>query len=558
MTYHQIQKFFGNIMASPAGILPLAILAPAIFMLSNNWFMYSSQELLVSFLTLILVCSFIFATGHFIYSRLGSIISGKLKLLCYFIFCVLFVGVLLIFLELPLRGFFMHEGIFVLENPRMKFAIACILIACFLYFAIIKFEFKPVFKLVKIFLTTWLFLSMGTGLYSLVSTSTSNDKSILDESEHIELVGRPNIYLFILESYYDLNTMRDIYDIDTEPLQSHILSHGFTIYENVYSNSPYTLMSMTDMFGMRLNIAQAIGLHDIPTIGRILIGGGSGNQVYRILKENKYHTAFLAPYPPLYYFYSRGVYLDESNVDFESTSIRPLCESVPRLSRYCYGVGATLLDDGREFENLSPEFRVPPEFRNNLVDNIRMVIDRSKAPLFLGFKSGANHAPFWKYSWKQKDEWVSSGAYRNNVNRGNQEIFEIVDLIADKDPSAVIILIGDHGATRLRHIWKEAEGLAELEQFLGQNGESLDSLAHDIFGTFMAIRMPGKGDISKGLPISHVNLFRHIFAALADNAEADSILRRRAPSESDLGNVDSRLKGIKLVKDGIVQRPTKP
>jgi len=524
-------------MASPAGILPLAILAPATFMLSNNWFMYSSQELLVSFLTLILVCSFIFATGHFIYSRLGSIISGKLKLLCYFIFCVLFVGVLLIFLELPLRGFFMHEGIFVLENPRMKFAIACLLVACFLYFAVIKFEFKPVFKLAKIFLTIWLFLSMGTGLYSIVSTSTLNDKSMLDESEHIELVERPNIYLFILESYHDLNTMRDIYGINTEPLQSHILSHGFTIYENVYSNSSATLMSMTDMFGMRLNITQAIGLHDIATIGRILIGGGSGNQVYRILKENKYHTIFLVDINPFYYFYSRGVYLDESNVDF-GLNVRPLCELAPYLP--CYS-GYGTIDN------------IQPKFRNRLVDNIRMVIEdsKNKMPLFVGFKSGATHTPVHNYLWKQKNEWVSSGEYQKAVTEANQEIFEIVDLIIDKDPSAVIVLVGDHGSWRLRNIWNDSLGdFAKFERFLIQNGESLDSLASDIFGTFLAIRMPEKGDISKGLPMSHVNLFRHIFAVLADSAKSDAILQRRVSSESYLGN-------IKLVKDGIVQRPGK-
>jgi hypothetical protein len=56
--------------------------------------------------------------------------------------------------------------------------------------------------------------------------------------------------------------------------------------------------------------------------------------------------------------------------------------------------------------------------------------------------------------------------------------------------------------------------------------------------------------------MSHVNLFRHIFAALADSANPDisrAILERRAPSESGMW-----LLGFKLVENGIVQHPVKP
>ena len=375
----------------------------------------------------------------------------------------------------------------------------------------------------------------------------------MNEGEHIELVERPNIYLFILESYHDLNTMRKVYGADTEALQSWVLSRGFSIYENVYSNSSYTLASITDVFGMKLNVVHEVGVLDVTAETRRLIGGGSGNQVFRILKENGYHTIFLAPEPQLYYFYSKGVYLDETNVDFGfswTSSMRPLCELFLFLHNYCYD------DQSKGMVGI-----VYPKFRNNLSSNVRMVMEEQKdeMPLFIGFKSGAKHTDWPGYAWKQKNEWISSGEYQNAVSKGNEEIFEIVDSIVDKDPTAVIVLIGDHGAWRLRNIWEDAvqqqgQGLANLDVFLKQNNESLDALASDIFGTFLAIRMPGKGDISKGLPMSHVNLFRHIFAALADNTNPDisrAILQRRAPSVS-------KLSGIELVKDGVVQRPAEP
>jgi len=512
-----------------------------VFMLNNNFFGRSYQATFVPFASLLMASFVIVVAGNIIYSRFEKRINGKLdKYLHCSMLCMLFIGALLIFLDLILQESFTHD-----HDSLMKFIMACLVMAGASHFIVMKHGFKPI----KLFLVSWLLLSIGTGLYSIISTSVLGEEKILGESEHIELVERPNIYLFILESYHDLGTMSDIYGIDTEPLTSYVASRGFSIYENVYSNSPQTLSSMTDMFGMRLNIAQAIGLHDITTIGRILIGGGLGNQVYRILKENNYHTVFLAPDPPLYYFYNKGIYLDETNIDLSNriSSARPLCESVPRLRRYCYGV--KIVDN------------IQPKFRNSLVNNIRMIIEdsESKVPLFVGFKSGADHTISSGYTWRKKDEWVSNGQYQKSVNKGNQEIFEIVDLIIDKEPSAVIVLVGDHGSWRLRGIGESAGGdFAELEQILDQNGESLDRLAHDAFGTFLAIRMPGKGDISKGLPMSHVNLFRHIFAALADSTESDAILQRRAPSESDLGSLDSRLKGIKLVKEGVVQHPEKP
>lgn len=536
----KLRNTLEKIMASPAVILSLAILAPVTFMLCNNWFRYSFRELFVSFLVLTLVCSLIFVVGHFVYSRLDNRISGKSRVICGFVFCVFFAEVFLFCLELPL------QGTFVFGNFFTKSIIAGFVIAFILCSDEIKFEFRLAFKAVKIFLVTWLFISIGSGIYSIVSTSVFGEEKLLDESERIKLVERPNIYLFILESYHDLKTMRDAYGINTEPLQSYALSHDFSIYENVYSNSPVTLGSMADIFSMRLNMVKGMGLHDIVPIGRELIGGGLGNQVYRILKENGYRTIYLTTDVPFDYIRNKGIYLDETDADFGfklASAARPLCELVPRLNRYCYPTDKGSIEDIR------------PRFRNSLGDNIRMIIDESKnlSPFFIGFKSGAKHSPSrGTYTWKQKDEWVSSGEYQEAIDKGNQELSEIVDLVVEKDPSAVIVLIGDHGSWRLRNIWNDsAKDIAKLEQILIQNGESLDSLAHDIFGTFLAILMPGKGDISKGLPMSHVNVFRHIFAALADGADSDAILQRRALSESNLY-------GIKLVKDGIVQRPENP
>jgi hypothetical protein len=75
----------------------------------------------------------------------------------------------------------------------------------------------------------------------------------------------------------------------------------------------------------------------------------------------------------------------------------------------------------------------------------------------------------------------------------------------------------------------------------------LESLAKDLFGIFMAVRMPGgRKDIAYGFHMSPVNLFRHVFAALNEDP---AMLHDRAPSES-------KFRGVTLARDGKVMGST--
>jgi hypothetical protein len=175
-------------------------------------------------------------------------------------------------------------------------------------------------------------------------------------------------------------------------------------------------------------------------------------------------------------------------------------------------------------------------------------------PFYIGFKDGATHTPTRGYTWENKEDWVTGGRYQEVVKKSNQRLVKIVDHIIVADPQSIIILLGDHGSHRLLGIDSGVGELSELEAILQKNGESMDSLAKDYFGVLMAIRMPGGvRDISQGYPMSHVNLFRHIFAALSDDM---AILKERQPAWS-------RFRNFVLVKEGIVQHtsvaePTAP
>jgi len=263
--------------------------------------------------------------------------------------------------------------------------------------------------------------------------------------------------------------------------------------------------------------------------------------VYRILKENGYYTIYLTN-GKTFYFQVKGTYLDETDFLLEFPSFYLLTQPV--------------LDLNRRLSRHAPDPVVKgiDKFTGSLFERIQLAIQEGlqrDSPIHLGFKGGAIHTPLAPgYTWRNREEWIAGGRYQEAVKRSRQELKEIVDYIIAKDPQSVIILLGDHGAWRLRKIWTGANNLSELETILLENGESLQSLADDIFGVLMAIRMPdGAVDISYGYPMSTVNLFRHIFAALSDDAQ---ILKERQPSWSAVGRSWSG-RELVLVKEGIVQ-----
>ena len=517
-----------HLFGSPALTLALAVLAPAIFVWSRNWHMYSWTSLGLSFCVLLAAALFVFAFASLLdmlYFRKRERLPLWTRKLAGLLICAAIVGILFFFLSVPIS-----------ELPkiyrRVLLPIGCIALVAAIVF---RAGFRPL----NFFMTLCLLLFFGTGLADVFQYYRSQQNTESAGSTDIVLKTKPNIYLFLLESYHSLPVMRKAYGIDTGPLGDYLRDRRFFVYDNVYSNSSWTLTSMRDLFTMKLHSAVERGNQDIDPAGRRVIGGSGSNTAYRVLKENGYHTTYLTM-DHSYYFWERGFYLDETDLrleTFQMVSLSPLLDLNRRLKKYAPSENPTAKKKGG--------------FTGALLERIQLSMKEGMQrgqPFYIGFKSGAIHTPSKGISsWKDKENWVAGGRYQEAVRRSSQELAEIVDYIISEDPQSVIILLGDHGSWRLRGIWDGVEDLSMLESRLQENGESMESLADDIFGVLMAVRMPdGASDISQGYPMSHVNLFRHLFATLNDDAE---ILKERQPSQSLLpGSL-----GFVLVKEGIIQ-----
>lgn len=444
--------------------------------------------------------------------------SVWLKRILGILLCVAVVEILFLFLNAPISTKITTTNGVIIAHVAAAAILCCVVF----YFG---------FKFINTVLFIFIVISVGTLSYSIIAAKSA--ELVDDPLLSLKLKNKPNIYLFILESYHNLRIQHDVYDINTEPLTNYLQRNDFVAYEDAYSNSAFTLLSMADIFLMRKYENMALGNDDARQEIRLAIGGSKDNTLYRILKNNGYTIKFLPPRPTSYYIFKKGAWLDDIDVEINHIKfsfLYPILNLNDNLQRFVekrfanHAAGAGSLTD-----------RVSRAMRSGL---------QSRTPFFICFKGGARHTP-GRHNWKEDlTGWLA--CYRDLVRKSDEVTFNIVDSIIKNDPNSIIILIGDHGPMRFRGIWSEAENgnLADLERVIQMQQQTMDEVADDVFGVLVAVRMPGgRFDISLGHHICHVNLFRHIFAALNDDL---TILEDKAPAYSTLSK-------YVLIKDGVVQ-----
>jgi len=411
----------------------------------------------------------------------------------------------------------------VTHRVEYMLAVRLILIATTIV-TILTIKFKPI----NIFLAILSLLCFVMGVSSVITDlhiQLGRELKIYNYS----LKRTPNIYLYILESYHNLSTMRQVYNIDTSNLEDFLDKNNFIIYEDALSNSDFTTLSLADIFSMQLDSVQSRGNHSAATTFEIMMGGGYGNNLLMNLKNNGYQTE----YTHLglgYTFGFKGQYLDKNNLNPICVLLRPFTDMNMRFKKF-----------------LSCELPIDQAVIQSIDEKSEI-----KIPLFRFFKGGAIHTSLIEYTWRDADWWVASRQYQNAVERSNKELMKIVEHILKRDPGSIIVMLGDHGSGRLRHLWGNERTFEKLEQKVYANGETLDSLVQDMFGIFMAVRMPdGREDISNGYHMSPVNLFRNIFYSLSDN-DID-ILNDSVPSDSKYHRTGCTIaRGGKILFDGLI------
>jgi hypothetical protein len=489
-------------------------------MWSNNGHAYSWIDLGFSLAVLLLLAvvgfCFSFILFRLIYvEKSPSLLRSKIFIA---ILSALSITIFAFFFDIPLRD--------QLAIYRTKIIISAFLIICLL----LLFGKQ---KIVNIFLIVFIVLSIGK--FFITHAIDAHESYIDDNYREVLFKKTPNIYLFWFESFHDFATLRNVYGVNTKTIEDFFIKNNFIVYEKTYSQGPATLISMTTTYAMRNDLRKFFKPNmDVAMFLREIIAGNRFNRVLRVFKSNGYRT--VSVFRTKYYFLQKGELLDESDIDmpvYYPGNLNPLYELNNSIAK-------------RVKKYVLPHFsgKYSGDLEERVAQVLKYSLEQGK-PFFFSFKGGAGHSPSYNYTWKNRDEWVHSRRYKQLMARGIAEAFKIIDNIIAADPASVIILLGDHGALRLRGIWAEdgISDFASMENFLIANGLTVEDLASDIFGITMAVRMPeGAVDISQGHVMSPMNLFRFIFAELSEDK---TLLEEMPPAESVIR--------FPLVIDGKVQ-----
>lgn len=463
---------------------PLLYLYQNIFLWSKNVSMFTVSQLLYSFGAILIISALIY---FLIYSLCWVSLKKNNKWLYrgVIVSYAVFIGIISNYLFLR-TIFYPHNHIYM-----YLLILGIILIG---YLKISKYFLKFCYLLLL-----FAFCSFAYNAYS------DFNKSIPDTDNFVvELKDKPNIYMFWLESFQGARTLENVYSIDVSPLSKFLEENNFTVCENIYSSSGFTLASMTDLFSLgdlKMRGYQT-GNFDTNNSVRRLLGGGDGNNLLKVLKYNDYLTNFINP--NYYLFLEKGQYLDFATIDQYTNFLQYLypcyafCKHVNKILTYCAEQTVIFTYD----EYISSNF---------LLNAVECEIDRMQQmnkPYFLTFKGGAFHSG-GTYSGEKRNNWIKSSAYKEAIERSIMETEEIVSLIIKKDPNALIVILGDHGA------YISGTDL--------HNGIPVNVVADDNFNVYGAVRLPPQyapfSFDGKGTYINHTNIFIHIFSLLAQKPD---------------------------------------
>ncbi|MFL1011267.1 sulfatase-like hydrolase/transferase [Flavisericum labens] len=335
---------------------------------------------------------------------------------------------------------------------------------------IFSFLLKNYLKKVIVFQLLMALLVVPKLVPDLYNHFLTNDNwtNLPDDILSVKLKEKPNIYFIQPDGYVNKKTLENQLYGSTSILYDWLEDNGFKVYDNFRSNYSASLISNSSIFSMKQHY---FGDALFPSIemprARVIISGK--NSVVEILKDNGYINYFIVEDE---YF---QVNLVENKYDFQN---------IPSKSISYFSTGENIKKD----------------VYKDLESVLNKGVTEGKPKFFFIEKVMPHHVHFeLSIEADRKD-------YLNRINQANTSVKRMVNLINEKDRSAVIIIAADHGG------WV---GIENYNDFFSTSNEVL---VNSIFSTLCAIKWNGieNSQFDKKLK-SNVNLFRVLFSALSKN-----------------------------------------
>ena len=320
------------------------------------------------------------------------------------------------------------------------------------------------------------FILVIVGLFSLVPTVIKqinySDKWQIqpDDIEQVVFKKTPNVYFIQPDGYVNFSELKkDPYNIDYSEFESYLNENGFKYYLDFRNNYASTLSSNSATFTMKHHhYNKGTSFSEAVNARNVIV---SKNAVLDIFKKNNYKTHLISELP--YLLLNRPeIGYDVCNFNYKDISF----------------ISTGL---GERQDIIEP-----------LNESIEKDKDRPKFFFIEVFNPGHIHG--------RKDETLGIEEERKlwaeSLGRSNDILYKIIDLIKEKDPKALIMIMADHG------------GFVGME-YTNQSYSRIKDrdIIYSIFSSMLAIRWPdGNAPEFDTSLKSAVNVFRILFAYLGE------------------------------------------
>ena len=303
------------------------------------------------------------------------------------------------------------------------------------------------------------------GQYAWFSVSSGESSAISASAGlAVELGHRPDIYFLLLDGYGRQDVLDELYDIDIGPFVDELRREGFVVADRALSAHPMTWLSVSAILDQKYQaLPGKRGRPGVMARHLALIAGES--RTHQILKANGYQFVTAATHYGTFCRPSSISEIEEcvnerpeidraildSHIRYQLAFMTPLVglsnSGSPFAWVSAFWDGPELLEDeaavgGKAF--LTPDVL-------DAVETIRTRGDTS--PLFVFAHMMYSHPPFTlgpdctflnEGVPDLSDGWGDAVAYRNGIECATSQVLELIDNV---DPSAVIVVQSDHGPT---------------------------------------------------------------------------------------------------------------
>jgi len=447
----KLSKYYAKETDSPFFLGLISGFYPFLFYYSNNFFAINSWGHLFYFLSFFLGIPILsFTILHFLFK--------KFELLNKYRKYILFV--MLIFCTATLVTF--AASLLIKKKILLGVLIVSVLASIKLYK-----EYRKVVVLIALMSV----LPLITSLINLAENISYNPwMKLADDIEQAVFVTTPNVYMIQPDGYASVDEMEgEIYNFKSD-LFNWLEIKNFKIYNNFRSNYPASLSSNASMFSMQQHYFgnSLFPTLEMPNAREIIYGD---NPVVNIFKNNNYKT----------YFIVQDDYFQQNK------------------KKQLYDYTNISLDEIKYFSDGN-------HLKKDVLNDLKHAFEEeNEQPKFFFVEKLLPHHVHFSGPKENKKERERK-EYIEKIKEVNIWLKETISIIEKNDPSAIIIVLADHGG------WVGLESYDEM--FRTEDEKQIRS----IFGSIAAIKWNGflKNDFDKDLR-SNVNLFRVLFSVLSEN-----------------------------------------